>query len=753
MLFTFLSLGQQGDGGEPKGYNYFLKSGIDIPNYIYDQPNIPTLRAEDKINDSLKTGPWRFGFNYSASINFENSAVWYTNSNGDQVGILKITSDQAKTINLTFSNTSIPAGNELYVYNPEQTFILGKFTQNHIYQGELGTELVPGNTVMVEYYVPAYNSDVFGNVEISKITHGYRTAREFQTKGLDDSGNCNMNVNCPDGAPYVNQINSAVMLVSGSNGFCSGALINNTQFDGKPYVLTANHCYSSNVTSWIFRFNWQATDCNNPSTSPSFQSLSGCTERARRIPSDFLLVEITGGLVNGEVPQSYSPYFSGWDRGNAAPQSTIGIHHPRGDIKKISFDDDPSSAVQAMGSSEANSSWRVEWDRNTTTEPASSGSPLFNQNGQIIGQLWGGSASCTNLTSPDYYGRIHNSWAPTGSSNSEQLKHWLDPTNSGTTSILGYDSYNAPLDYNAEVSDIFGQEGQGCESSFIPNVEIVNKGTLPLTTLIIQYTYNNGSVQSINWTGNLSLYATETVQLPVFSQLDGVNTIDVTAISPNGNTDQDLTDNQIDISYSASPSGVTLDFEFYLGCYADEVSWELNDDLGVTLYSGSGYNFGNADNLVTEEFCLVEGCYELILMDDYGDGVEGATYNQCDYTGRMKLTNRITNVVLASLAEADADFGFDIAYNFCTDDLSLKVNELESNIFIYPNPSKGDFKIVMDFEGDKNVVLRNVTGQTIAIYQLNEKELEVSENKLSPGMYIVTISNHDKSVTRKIIIE
>ena len=140
-------------------------------------------------------------------------------------------------------------------------------------------------------------------------------------------------------------------------------------------------------------------------------------------------------------------------------------------------------------------------------------------------------------------------------------------------------------------------------------------------------------------------------------------------------------------------------------------------------------------------------------MDDYGDGVEGATYNQCDYTGRMKLTNRITNVVLASLAEADADFGFDIAYNFCTDDLSLKVNELESNIFIYPNPSKGDFKIVMDFEGDKNVVLRNVTGQTIAIYQLNEKELEVSENKLSPGMYIVTISNHDKSVTRKIIIE
>ena len=47
-------------------------------------------------------------------------------------------------------------------------------------------------------------------------------------------------------------------------------------------------------------------------------------------------------------------------------------------------------------------------DRNTTTEPGSSGS-LFDENHRIIGQLWGGGASCSNLNSPDYYGRVSNS--------------------------------------------------------------------------------------------------------------------------------------------------------------------------------------------------------------------------------------------------------------------------------------------------------------------------------------------------------
>ena len=113
---------------------------------------------------------------------------------------------------------------------------------------------------------------------------------------------------------------------------------------------------------------------------PSFVSLSGATLRSRRTPTDFCLVEITGGLDNGTVPASYNPFFAGWDNTGTVPSSTVCIHHPSGDIKKIAFDDDAASVSQQMGSTEANSTWTVSWDRQTTTEPGSSGSPLFDQN-------------------------------------------------------------------------------------------------------------------------------------------------------------------------------------------------------------------------------------------------------------------------------------------------------------------------------------------------------------------------------------
>ncbi|WP_107039071.1 T9SS type A sorting domain-containing protein [Brumimicrobium mesophilum] len=752
-LFSLVAFAQQGDGGEPNGYNYFIKTDTEIPTFYFDKPDVEKLRAEDKINDSLKNGPWRFGINNSTSINLLTSAIWRANSKGDKIGILKITSDQAQTINLTFSNTTIPEGNELYIYNPDKSFILGKFIQNHIYKGQLGTELVPGNTVYVEYFVPARNSETIGNVEISKVTHGYRTAREYQTKAFGTSASCNMNVNCPDGAPYASQRNSTLMIVVGSSGFCTGALINNTQFDGKPYVLTANHCtfasVNSDIPNWIFRFNWQSPDCNNPASSPSFQSLSGSIERARRVPSDFLLVEITGGLENGKVPESYSPYYAGWDRGDTPPQSSYSIHHPTGDIKKISIDDDPAIAIQAMGSTEANSTWRVIWDRNTTTQWGSSGSPLFNQDGQIIGQLWGGNASCSPTSlDQDYYGRVHNSWEPLGSENSSQLKHWLDPTSSGSEDILGYDPYNTPLDYNISVQNLYGVEGQTCEESNTPRVKVVNNGDVTVTSFEIKYSYNNAPVQTLNWSGSLSLYSYTTIELPLILQMDGENTIEVNIVNPNGNADQDMSDNQMNLSYFAAPNGTLLDFEFYLGCYADEVSWELKDENGAILYSGDDYISANAANLVTEEFCLPNGCYQLVLKDSYGDGVEGAIHNQCNYTGSMTLTNKVSGEIVATLSEAEANFGFEIAYDFCTQG---KVEEKEFKIF--PNPSDGNFKVEMDLEGQKTVTLVALTGQIIGTYEVKTNYLIISKPHLSAGMYIVNVRNSEKSVSKKISVK
>jgi hypothetical protein len=754
LLLASLGVAQQGDGGAPKGYSYTLKNEKSIDKKVFQEPDVEALRAEDVINDELAIGPWRFGFNNETSLDINNSGTWFTAPNGDKVWLLEIESINAKTINLTFNNTEIPNGNELYVYNSDKSFILGKFESKHLYKGQLGSELVPGSTVFVEYYVPAANTNNLGNVEVSRVTHGYRTAGEYEEKAFGSSGSCNMNVNCPDGANWVNQRNSAVMLVSNGNGFCSGALINNTANDGTPYVLTANHCYS-NPASWVFRFQWQSVNCNNPSSSPSFESLSGAVLRARRTPSDMCLVEITGGLDNGTVPQSHTPYFSGWNRSNTPPTSTVSIHHPSGDIKKISFDDDPASAVQAMGSTEANSSWEVSWDRNTTTEGGSSGSPLFDQNKRIIGQLWGGGASCGNLSAPDWYGRVHNSWNPSGSTNAEQLEHWLDPSGSGVDFIDGYDPYFDPSDYDVALSEIKDADGINCSDQAYPVVTIRNNGSQTLNSATITFNYNSGSNQVINWTGSLTTFQSEDIALPVFNSVNGTNTLDVLVSDPNGQVDEDLSNNGANTSYIAVIEGETVLMELTLDCYAEETSWRIEDSNGDVWYSGGGYqNPGNTTELVSESFCLLEGCYELIIDDTYGDGLNGSSFNGCDYDGSMELRRASNGALLAEITEADSDFGNSIALPFCAENTAnIDEESLENNISIYPNPSNGQFQVNVNLEGQKVITLIDYTGKVIDQKESNDEVFKFNASHVSSGVYIVQIKTNQGISTKKVVID
>lgn len=766
LLTTHLFAQIQGNGGLPISTKQIIDQKA-IPLWLYEEPNIAALQAEDALIDDQGIAPWRFGYNNYTNLNTASSGVWYELPNGAKLWMLRVKCQNALTVNLTFEQTTIPEGNQLFVYNPSKDFILGAFTQAHIYDGQLGTELLPGQEVTIEYYVAPHNQ--IGHVQLATVTHGYRTANEFIEKAFGSSGSCNMNVNCPDGLPWTQQRNSAVMLVSGSSGFCSGALINNTQNDGKPYVLTANHCYS-NPATWLFRFNWQSTACPNPAASPTFQSLSGAVLRSRRTPSDFCLVEITGGLVNGTVPLDYNPYFSGWDNSGTIPTATVCVHHPSGDIKKIAFDDAAPSISQAMGSSEANSTWTVEWDRNTTTEGGSSGSPLFDQNHRIIGQLWGGGASCQNLSAPDYYGRVANSWAPAGSNTTNQLKFWLDPSNSGAAFIDGFDPNNTTVvALDAALSSAQLTAQALCGDNYLPSFSLMNVGTTSLTSAQIDYQIDNGPVQQYLWSGTLAQWQSQSISLPTVQLAAGNHTFSATVSNPNQGLDENATNNQTTANTTVTAVPETIDLlkaTLVTDDYADETYVELRNASGAVVWAEGNENvagnFGTGgfpapndatnplQNNATYNYDIpltAFECYTFVIYDFYGDGLGASQWGGTD--GNLVLSDQNGTNIFTLTA---ADFGDSLAAVVRNiDDAGLDASNL--NFVLYPNPAQSVLHINWFNASNMTIQVRDVCGKLLLSEQKEALGAELNIQRLSAGTYIIQLVCPEGTTIQKQFIK
>lgn len=413
------------------------------------------VASEDEINDSNKSQPWRFGYTYDTDYSLQNSGTWETLQDGSKMWRLAITSEDAITMNLMLENVNIPAGASLYLFNDEKSNRVGAYTvRNNREDGLLGTELLHGDRMIVEYHEPA-NVAGQGTFTIANVIHGYRTLTGIQddlTRVLNSSGDCNIDVNCPLGDSWKNQIRSVAMIVVNGSGICTGALINNTCNDGTPYFLTANHCLSGNTGSWAFRFNWEvasgdaslscATTTNTASSynlaSAYDQSANGATVLASNAGSDFALLEIDNMDVNDAI--NWGAFYAGWDNSNveAAVTEVIGIHHPSGDIKKICYANENGAANNISFASVSGAAvWFMNsWDEGVT-EPGSSGSPLFDQNGRIIGQLYGGAAACSGTNNNgqyDFYGRFGTSW-------NLGAKDILSPSSCGAeqTTDNGYD--------------------------------------------------------------------------------------------------------------------------------------------------------------------------------------------------------------------------------------------------------------------------------------------------------------------------
>jgi len=422
-------------------YPQFDKLQTIAPEIIMPRFDINRLLEEDEAVKDMDV-PYRFGKGFD--VNYSLADGKWTKVDSGRVWLLKITSPGAYSINFIFNELYLPEGAELYIYSADGSMVYGPVTSKQNLSKKLFlTDLVKGESVVLYLFEPI-NNDESLKLNITRVIHAYKNvyAGLFESgKELDDSEWCEKDVAC---YPWNNESDAvALVLLASGTEHCSGSLLNNTAQNFRSYFLTAFHCidvaggnqYSEDykdgelqpyeiddAENWSFKFDYKKTSCGGgriaTTTTYDHDNL-----RAAWNSTDFALLELEDSpLYNTTLS------FLGWDNTGSTPTEGTCIHHPSGDVMKISLDSESLTSVFN------NRYWFVDdWDIGSTEE-GSSGSPLFNQNKRVVGQLYGRESEYLPCDPEigSFFGKLSRSWTG-GGHDTTRLNSWLDPDGGTST--------------------------------------------------------------------------------------------------------------------------------------------------------------------------------------------------------------------------------------------------------------------------------------------------------------------------------
>ncbi|MDR2813753.1 MAG: trypsin-like peptidase domain-containing protein, partial [Prevotellaceae bacterium] len=435
--------------------------------------DVAQLKAQDAADEAMGL-PLNMARDIPVDLAMSNSGVWSTLANGQRIWQLTVEAPGALATMIYYDEFRLPPGGRLFIYNPQRTKILGAFTAaSNPAGGKFATELLAGDTFTLEYVAPDGGGAEAGqpSIRIEAVAYGYNnitTYPEVREESYGDALDCQVNTACSEGDSWRDQINGVVRIsfrkTSNSTSWCSGAILNNVRQDFTPYLLTACHCVDESdslaLLQTVVYFHYQYASCGDTEstasepTSPQVKTLTGAQlldTTPQTGGSDGALLKLTQS-----IPVDYNAYYNGWSVNGVTPTSGVGIHHPRGDVKKISTFTAPAKSGTYTGSKPgaADAHWLVEYKRTANgysrTESGSSGSALFDQNKRVVGTLSGSNStsypcdgSNGDKAGTAWYGKLSYHWDKHGNNPAKfQMKPYLDPDATGTLTMEG--SYNTP---------------------------------------------------------------------------------------------------------------------------------------------------------------------------------------------------------------------------------------------------------------------------------------------------------------------
>ncbi len=393
-------------------------------------PDYDRLGREDAAR-AAAGAPARIAVPNAVSLIPETTGTWEHLDGDRMMWRLRVLSPGAAHINIGFDRLALPSSAEMRIESLDGLDATDTITASTpLAEGEYWSPVIWGDEVIVEFTVDAdQRRELEQGVSLSSINEGYRGLGGYRDGPFHTSGSCNVDAACASGDAWTCEIPSVGVYTVNGTWTCTGAMVNNTSEDGTPYFLTAEHCgvTAANDQSVVIYWNYENSSCRTPGSAasgmagdgPLSDTSTGTLLRAFDDNTDFTLLELVSS-----PSESYGVAYAGWSRSASLPTVGAGIHHPNTAEKRIST---PASVQHDSDPFYADSFWEVAWAEGVT-QPGSSGSPLFNGEHQIIGQLCCGNSFCSAPNEVDWYGK---SFASTWS----KLSPYLDPTNTGQLTV------------------------------------------------------------------------------------------------------------------------------------------------------------------------------------------------------------------------------------------------------------------------------------------------------------------------------
>jgi lysyl endopeptidase len=677
---------------------------VPVTELLLEESLPQTIKDKSDINFKVDN----FAVPVDVSINTIDYGVWidYPEQN-KRVWLIRIKSANALSLNILFDSYRLVEGVKVFIYNKNQSEILGALTsRNNKTWNSLSTSPIRGNEVYVELQVPT-EVEYFGDFNIGQI--GIEKASGIQLKSIQDeyfnqSADCHVNVNCFSDEYLKTHQRSTCRIVYLGSRRCTGTLLNNLNNNKTPYIITAAHCINTEYVAQtaIFDFNYESPDCE--SVDVPIQSISGASLVATSENLDFVLLRLSD-----DIPEDYNVYYSGWDARGIAPQSSYVLHHPEGDIKKISIDEDAATvSTYTDPNMDKNTHWLILDYETGSTENGSSGSGLISNENYLVGTLTGGGATCSDQIY-DYYQMFSHDYNDYPDS-VNQLQYWLDPNNTNKLTCKGINAKDefrnsAQILTNISASDILESKAQ---------------------------TQGWGYVTGHNYQQNI--YFAEHYTLNGSKYLIGANIL----------TDKIDTSNIENVDFivwqgGATPGKIIYETNFSSGTIDNnEFANKILIDFDSTLLVHDDFYFGYKISYLSDTFMVKSAATSLEENSAYtvlNNNWQALQFNGSSYSSKLAIEL--------------------LAFDYLPDIDNIPDTAILNDIHIYPNPSINDFQVYLKNGISGQVLMRisDLTGRPVysQTFVNPDSNIQLVHN-LPAGVYVLSIFVNNKRYTSKKIM-